>query len=159
MKPKSKIDLLLKITITITLILLLFFVIQDYALDSANSDINNYNNNLDYKPRLKDRIDLKNVYFNFSNMYYDYCNSSQGSSMYPCYAQIFIEPRDIQIGDIVLIKLPDKNETEPLMHRIVEINEDEKGVYYITKGDRNKERDETKWRKEDIMYVVVAEFK
>ena len=153
---KSKIDLLLKISLTVTLLLLLAFVWLEYLTEAEPYE---YSNNLDYKPRMEDRVDLDKDYFDFGDVFWDYCNSSQGSSMHPCYIHVFEKSDDIQAGDIVFIKMPGESETEPLKHRVVEIGEDKEGIYYITKGDRNKDIDETKWRREDIMYVVVAEFK
>lgn len=125
MKPKSKFDLFLKIIATITFLLLLAFVWLDYLTEADSYE---YNNNLDYKPRMKDKVDLDKEFFDFDNVYWDYCNSSIGSSMHPCYIHVFQEPEDIQVGDVVMIKLPDESETEPLKHRVVEIGEDKEGT-------------------------------
>jgi hypothetical protein len=43
-----------------------------------------------------------------------------------------------------------------IIHRVVEKGVDEKGIYYIVKGDNNKFRDPLKVRFEDVQGVVVA---
>ncbi|MBU1976114.1 MAG: signal peptidase I [Nanoarchaeota archaeon] len=63
-------------------------------------------------------------------------------------------PKDIQPGDIVLFS-SDTNEYH-IIHRIIEVGEDEQGMYYITKGDNNPTEDPTKVRFEDIVAVVVG---
>lgn len=58
---------------------------------------------------------------------------------------------DIQIGDIVSFK----SENKLIVHRVVEKMKDEKGFYFITKGDNNNFADD-KIRFKDIEYVTVG---
>ena len=59
---------------------------------------------------------------------------------------------DIKVGDIVVFR----TKRGYVIHRIVDKSRDEKGVYYITKGDNNRFRDGYKIRFENIVYVVVG---
>lgn len=58
---------------------------------------------------------------------------------------------DVHIGDIVTFK---KNGIV-IAHRVVDIGEDEEGIYFIVKGDRN-DFDDGKIRFSDIELVIVA---
>jgi hypothetical protein len=62
--------------------------------------------------------------------------------------------KDVQIGDIVAYK--SEHATGTIIHRIVYKGEDEKGTYYIMKGDNNPSNDPGKVRFEQITRVVVA---
>ena len=59
--------------------------------------------------------------------------------------------KDISVGDIVSFR----SFSNLIVHRVVEIGEDEKGVYFITKGDNNVV-DDGRIRFEDIEYVTVG---
>ena len=64
------------------------------------------------------------------------------------------EETELKVGDIVSYKA---NWNENLVsHRIIEINEDEDGTYYILKGDNNSTQDPNKVRKEQIQYKLIA---
>lgn len=61
---------------------------------------------------------------------------------------------DIQVGDIISYK---SNLVEgDIIHRIIEKNKDENGVYFILKGDNNKYKDPEKVRFEQIQRVLIA---
>lgn len=60
-------------------------------------------------------------------------------------------PNQIQIGDIVSYR----DMGRLIIHRVIRKGKDEKGVYFITKGDNNAGVDE-KIYFEDIEYVTVA---
>lgn len=67
---------------------------------------------------------------------------------------IRIEPKsekDINIGDIVTFR---KN-NNLIVHRVIEKGSDEKGVYFITRGDNNSIND-GKIRFEDIKYITIG---
>src|SRR3989344_2188940 len=51
-------------------------------------------------------------------------------------------PDDIQLGDIISYQYGDS----VIIHRVIEINEDEQGRYYIVKGDNNPEPDPVRVR-------------
>ncbi len=59
---------------------------------------------------------------------------------------------DIAVGDIISYSLQDI----VIIHRVVEIGEDEEGWYVFTKGDNLENRDEEKVRFEQIKGVVVG---
>ena len=61
-------------------------------------------------------------------------------------------PEQIQIGDIITY---DHNNRK-IIHRVVDIQQDEQGTYYTTKGDNNNQPDPTKVRFKDIERVAVA---
>ncbi len=61
---------------------------------------------------------------------------------------------DIHVGDIVSYQ--ETNSGNIIIHRVIEINEDEKGVYYVVKGDNNTEPDPNKLRFSQIRRVLVA---
>jgi hypothetical protein len=58
---------------------------------------------------------------------------------------------DIHIGDIITFVQDDTL----IIHRVIEINYDEKGIYYITKGDNNSLVDK-KVRFKDIKYLTIG---
>lgn len=61
---------------------------------------------------------------------------------------------DIKVGDIISYK---SNLVEGIIiHRIIEKGVDEKGTYFILKGDNNKNSDPEKIRFEQIQRVLVA---
>lgn len=64
------------------------------------------------------------------------------------------EPSDITRGDIVAYNSEYAEGT--IIHRIIEIGEDEEGTYYKLRGDNNPEPDPGKVRFEQIERVLVA---
>ena len=63
-------------------------------------------------------------------------------------------PEDIHLGDIVSYAKP--GEELRIIHRVVYIGEDEEGIYYIVKGDNNRDPDPEKVRFEQIERVLFA---
>jgi len=64
------------------------------------------------------------------------------------------KPEDIQIGDIISYQSEMFNAV--IIHRVVDIGQDEQGIYYITKGDNNNEVDPEKVRFEMVRRILVA---
>jgi signal peptidase I len=68
--------------------------------------------------------------------------------------QVKAEYQQLKVGDIISYK---PNGTDYLIiHRIIEISEDENGWYCYVKGDNNKEKDPDKVRADQVEKVVVA---
>jgi len=63
-------------------------------------------------------------------------------------------PKQLNPGDIISFKSSKFNSV--IIHRIVEKGKDNKGIYYITKGDNNKYPDSQKVRFSQITGVVVG---
>jgi len=61
-------------------------------------------------------------------------------------------PQDIKVGDIISYNTV----FGILIHRVIEVGEDEAGLYYLVKGDNNIFRDPFKVRYEDLQGVLVA---
>jgi len=61
---------------------------------------------------------------------------------------------ELHVGDIVAYDSEYSDAT--IIHRIIEIGHDEKGTYYILKGDNNPTADPGKVRFEQIQRVLVA---
>jgi len=61
---------------------------------------------------------------------------------------------EIQVGDIISYK--SEYADGIIIHRVIEKNEDDNGVYFILKGDNNPKPDPGKIRFEQIQRVVVA---
>ena len=61
-------------------------------------------------------------------------------------------PEKIKVGDIISYQ----TEMGVIIHRVIEVGEDEQGIYYLLKGDNNKFRDPFKVRFSDVKGVVVA---
>ncbi len=59
--------------------------------------------------------------------------------------------QDISIGDIITFE---KNK-DLIVHRVIDIGSDEKGTYFITKGDNNSSSD-GKIRFENIRYLTIG---
>jgi hypothetical protein len=59
---------------------------------------------------------------------------------------------EIQVGDIVSYKL----DSRIIIHRVIEISNDEAGIYFITKGDNNAEPDPFPVRFSQIDRIVVG---
>ena len=69
---------------------------------------------------------------------------------------IMIQPNNttqIKVGDIISYKL---NENTTIVHRVKQIRTDEKGIYYIVKGDNNPQADPYRIRPENIQGILVA---
>jgi len=70
---------------------------------------------------------------------------------------IHIVPQDedeLQVGDVVAYEPSFTDST--VIHRIIEIGEDEDGKYFIMKGDNNSQADPGKVRFDQIRRVLVA---
>lgn len=61
---------------------------------------------------------------------------------------------EIHIGDIIAYET--KWSSIPIVHRVIAIKEDGKGIYFILKGDNNLKRDPENVRFEQIRYKLVA---
>lgn len=61
-------------------------------------------------------------------------------------------PEEIQVGDVISYRTP----YGIFVHRVIEVGEDKKGIYYIVKGDNNATADPFKVRFKDIEGVLVA---
>lgn len=59
---------------------------------------------------------------------------------------------NLQMGDIIVFN----DGSELIIHRINKIANDEKGLYFVTKGDSNKLVDAYKIRQSDIRWVVIG---
>ncbi len=83
-----------------------------------------------------------------------------------------MEP-EINVGDLIVVKHADVNfpkvgdnvvfksrikglEGEQVVHKVVEKGEDEKGIYFVTKGVNNSEKDSELVRKENFVGVEIA---
>ena len=60
---------------------------------------------------------------------------------------------DIKIGDIISYYSKEKNIT--LVHRVIDIGNDNNGKYFVLKGDNNIHPDQEKVRFEDIQRLIV----
>lgn len=61
-------------------------------------------------------------------------------------------PEDVNVGDIISYQ----TKQGTIIHRVIDTGFDEKGFFYIVKGDNNKDVDLYKVRFENIKGVVVA---
>ena len=87
---------------------------------------------------------------------------STGRSMFPSMFyesfDIYIVPMnedDINIGDVIWYK-PPGFEGDGITHRVVKKEIDDKGQYFITKGDNNMVKDKWKIRIADVKGVLIA---
>lgn len=62
-------------------------------------------------------------------------------------------PDDIQLGDIISYNSKDG---DVIIHRVVEISEDDEGIFYIAKGDNNPRPDEEKIRFWQVRRITVG---
>jgi len=62
------------------------------------------------------------------------------------------KPEDIQLGDIISYQYGDS----VIIHRVIEINEDEQGRYYIVKGDNNPEPDPVRVRFSQVRRILIG---
>ena len=83
------------------------------------------------------------------------CGTSNGNSMnYPNGSlHLYIEPENIEVGDVIVF-YPEENKS--IIHRVVDIYEEENITYYTTKGDNNNRTDDYKVIKDMIKYECVA---
>ena len=109
-----------------------------------DSDVNTFSNNV--------RIDIKNAKWR---------NFIDSNSMDPLIdagtTTIEIKPKytsDINIGDIIAYDVDGYDYA--FVHRVVEIGEDEEGIYFITKGDNFYKEDPNKVRFKNIEGIVVG---
>ncbi len=63
-------------------------------------------------------------------------------------------PEDIQIGDIISYRSFLTGEI--IIHRVIKMDKDDKGIYYTAKGDNNKDPDKERIRFEQIKSVLVG---
>ncbi len=59
---------------------------------------------------------------------------------------------DIHVGDVISYK----SENGVVIHRVIGIEKDEEGIYYILKGDNNPIADKDKVRFSDVQGILVA---
>lgn len=64
---------------------------------------------------------------------------------------------DIQVGDIVGYKRIDEltGVKAIIVHRVIEIYEENGTIYYVFKGDNNETQDEKPVKQEDLMYKII----
>jgi len=63
-------------------------------------------------------------------------------------------PDDISAGDVLVFRT---NFTSyNIVHRVINLSSDEEGIFYITKGDNNKDVDPLKVRFKDVVSVVIG---
>lgn len=62
-------------------------------------------------------------------------------------------PKDIQLGDIISYNSKDG---DVIIHRVVDISEDDEGIFYITKGDNNSRPDNEKIRFWQVRRITVG---
>jgi len=62
------------------------------------------------------------------------------------------DPNSVNVGDVISYQ----TKYGVVIHRVIDKNEDEDGIYYIVKGDNNSIRDPVKVRFNDLRGVVVA---
>ncbi len=91
----------------------------------------------------------------------DTTNVKGSGSMSPTFAGesdlLYVVPQkesDICVGDIIVYK--ESKEARSVVHRVIKIEEDALGTYFITKGDHNKGEDSFKPRFNNIKWVVVG---
>jgi len=116
----------------------------------------------DHQPRPSGQYskDLYNITLNTSSFIISNCKNT--GSMYPTIGDntsiildTSINLRDTQPGDIISFSSNDKQ----ILHRIISLNTDSKGLYAITKGDNNDVTDfkaHGKIRPEQVRGVLIA---
>ena len=63
-------------------------------------------------------------------------------------------PEDIKIGDIIAYE--SKLIPGLIVHRVIDIKQDNKGIYFITKGDNNSKTDPEKVRFSQVKFILVG---
>ena len=68
-----------------------------------------------------------------------------------------VNPYEIKVNDVIVFYHPNfpGNKNWIIVHRVIEIGEDEQGKYFVTKGDNNLFSD-GKIRFSQIRYVTIA---
>jgi hypothetical protein len=61
--------------------------------------------------------------------------------------------QDISVGDVISYKTRDNR---IVIHRVIDISSDEKGIYYTMKGDNNPTADAERVRFKNVMGILVA---
>lgn len=96
-----------------------------------------------------------------------YLESCATTSMYPtftCSDILLIVPArnyNLSVGDIVIFSASfwnDSHGTQYIIHRIIEMGNDDLGKYYVTKGDYNVYPDNAKLRDRYITWVVAGKW-
>ena len=67
--------------------------------------------------------------------------------------------QDLFVGDIIAFNVSwyDAEEYDvPVMHRIIDIAEDDEGIYYTTMGDNNNAVDPWKLRDEHVLSIIAG---
>lgn len=87
--------------------------------------------------------------------------TSVGTSMYPSMwtdsfqIYMYLQSTDeLEIGDVIAYTISGTN--KGIVHRIVDISEDEQGFYVITKGDNNLFKDDWRIRDFEIQGVLIG---
>ncbi len=121
---------------------------------------NNWHNN-SFNPRYivnKSNILVTNESFNMGGNY-SWSIYKDTKSMLPLFGNnsigIYIpvdSATELFVGDIVTYTYNERF----ISHRILEINKDIDGVYYIMKGDNNKQPDNVKVRREQVQRLLVG---
>ncbi len=115
-----------------------------------------------YKPFYQTKVEkeLCEQNINDESINYIYFNDSPTQSMYPTLnwssvveVERITNETELKIGDIISFRVPDAWGCS-FTHRIINIKEDRKGVYYKTKGDNNRFSDLLKVRSGDIMFII-----
>lgn len=63
-------------------------------------------------------------------------------------------PKDIKIGDIVAYQSNYVNGL--VVHRVIDIKQDNEGIYFVLKGDNNAEQDPEKVKFSQIKYILIG---
>ncbi|MBD3209299.1 signal peptidase I [Candidatus Woesearchaeota archaeon] len=66
--------------------------------------------------------------------------------------RIKVPPESLQVGDIISYRRND----DIIIHRIVHVDHDEQGLYFILKGDNNPTSDPGKVRPSQVLGKIVA---
>ncbi len=148
-------------TIIISLLTLLFFSILVISLTEMNSVTNNFS-----QPTItpSDRISQDQIKVYQNQIVLNIKDASWATftptgSMKPLFDEKSnalevkpTSPNDIKLGDIIAYKSDDGI----IIHRVISIQQDDLGIYYIVKGDNNQTADPQKVRFAQIQGVVVA---
>ena len=94
---------------------------------------------------------------NFNNI--TFFNITKGISMLPAIHDnstqlyIILGNNSLYMGDVVRFKY---EEYSYMHHRIIDIRNDEEGIYYITRGDNNLLNDDLRVRRENITHKLIG---
>ncbi len=150
---------------------MVILIIGSYNLGSSNhrelpttlSTLNATIHESNERPSPKERINISDIHISNNRVVIDVKNPkwaifTDTNSMDPVLdveakaIEVDANCDDIQVGDIVSYK----SKEGVIIHRVIEIGYDDKGKYFIFKGDNNKLRDPYKVRCSDLQRVVVA---